>query len=75
MHLLGKIKVKVFIHMQALMFTICHFHTVHSLYSHTHMHHIGSQEETPVVELEDPEGELHRRCPGTRSRTWSCRSA
>jgi hypothetical protein len=27
------------------------------------MHHTGSQEETPVVELEDPEGEIAQEVP------------
>jgi hypothetical protein len=39
---------------------------VHSSYSHTHMYHIGLQEETSLVELEDPEGGITQEVLGDK---------
>jgi hypothetical protein len=37
---------------------------VHSSFSCTRIHHTGSQEETPVVKREDPEGGIPQEVPG-----------
>jgi hypothetical protein len=64
LHLLGKIKVKIFIRIQALIFTICHIHIMCIPRIHVCICIIQDRSrKTPVVELEDPEGGIPQEVP------------